>query len=307
MSLAISQSIASDGQTTAQARVPFAQGVSVTSGLVSNPGLSFIGSATTGWYSPAANQMAATAGGVQALLLTSTGVTFPLAVTFSGNQSVTGSFTVSGPTTLNGNTTIGDAGTDTLTVNATGTFSGNQTFNGTVTVPNASFSNAKLANVATQTIKGRTTAGSGAPEDLTATQATAILNPFVGDSGSGGTKGLAPAPASGDATARKILEADGTWKFPTIRSIGRFVGSTGATVVTRGVTLSNTGTGLYTATLSPAMADTNYIIQVTPEDGTLAGVAAIITSKTISSFNIEQRTAAAAYNPAFLSIIVSVV
>lgn len=77
-----------------------------------------------------------------------------------------------------------------------------------------SVTNAKLANMATQTIKGRTTAGTGDPEDLTATQATAILNSMVGDSGSGGTKGLVPAPAAGDAAAVKFLKADGTWEVP---------------------------------------------------------------------------------------------
>jgi len=46
---------------------------------------------------------------------------------------------------------------------------------------------------------------------LTAAQATATLNAVVGDSGSGGTKGLVPAPASGDAAASKFLKADGTW------------------------------------------------------------------------------------------------
>ena len=34
---------------------------------------------------------------------------------------------------------------------------------------------------------------------------------MVGDSGSGGTKGAVPAPASGDAAANKFLKADGTW------------------------------------------------------------------------------------------------
>lgn len=34
---------------------------------------------------------------------------------------------------------------------------------------------------------------------------------LVGDSGSGGTAGLAPAPAAGDAAAAKYLKADGTW------------------------------------------------------------------------------------------------
>lgn len=38
-----------------------------------------------------------------------------------------------------------------------------------------SITNAKLADMATQTIKGRTTAGTGAPEDLTAAQAATIL------------------------------------------------------------------------------------------------------------------------------------
>lgn len=73
-----------------------------------------------------------------------------------------------------------------------------------------SVTNAKLANMAQATIKGRASgAGTGDPTDLTGTQATAVLDAFVGDSGSGGTKGLVPAPASGDAT--KFLRGDGTF------------------------------------------------------------------------------------------------
>lgn len=69
--------------------------------------------------------------------------------------------------------------------------------------------NSKLATVATQTIKGRTTALAGNVEDLTPTQVTAMLNTMVGDSGSGGTKGLVPAPAAGDAT--KFFTGAGTY------------------------------------------------------------------------------------------------
>jgi len=74
--------------------------------------------------------------------------------------------------------------------------------------------NAQLATMATMTIKGNNTGGSATPTDLTATQTTAILNAMVGDSGSGGTKGLAPAPASGDTAAGKFLKANGTWAVP---------------------------------------------------------------------------------------------
>lgn len=51
---------------------------------------------------------------------------------------------------------------------------------------------------------------------LTATEATSILNNFVGDSGAGGTKGLVPAPAAGDAAANRFLKADGTWAAPSV-------------------------------------------------------------------------------------------
>lgn len=40
---------------------------------------------------------------------------------------------------------------------------------------------------------------------------TSNLSDFVGDSGSGGVKGLVPAPAAGDAAANKFLKADATW------------------------------------------------------------------------------------------------
>lgn len=84
------------------------------------------------------------------------------------------------------------------------------TFTGTVTLPNDTVTNAMAANMAQSTIKGRAvSAGTGDPTDLTATQATAILDAFTGDSGSGGVKGLVPAPASGDAT--KFLKGNGTW------------------------------------------------------------------------------------------------
>lgn len=66
--------------------------------------------------------------------------------------------------------------------------------------------NAKLANMATATFKGRTTGGTGDPEDLTATQATALLN-----NATTSLKGLVPAPVT--ATG-KFLRDDLTWVIP---------------------------------------------------------------------------------------------
>ncbi|MET0646968.1 MAG: DUF4214 domain-containing protein [Pyrinomonadaceae bacterium] len=74
--------------------------------------------------------------------------------------------------------------------------------------------NTKLANVPTATLKGRTTAGIGDPEDLTTAQAAALLPAVAGDAGSGGVKGLVPAPGAGDAAAGKYLDAGGAWSVP---------------------------------------------------------------------------------------------
>ena len=83
---------------------------------------------------------------------------------------------------------------------------GDVTGSGALTIAADAVTNAKLANVATATIKGRATAGTGDPEDLTGTQATALLDAFTS-----GAKGL--APASGGGTTN-FLRADGSWAAP---------------------------------------------------------------------------------------------
>lgn len=107
-----------------------------------------------------------------------------------------------------------NTGDQTITLTGDVTGSGSGSFAATIAnlavtsakIADDAVGNDKLANMAQGTIKGRATAGTGDPEDLTGTQATALLDVFTS-----GAKGL--APASGGGTTN-FLRADGTWAAP---------------------------------------------------------------------------------------------
>jgi hypothetical protein len=126
--------------------------------------------------------------------------------------------------------------------------------------------NSELADMAQATIKGRAAgAGTGDPQDLTATQATAILNEFTGDSGGGGLKGLVKAPATGDAI--KLLKGDATW-------VGGIVLLTSGTV-TNQATLdivltayaAYRGLTFYLTSWKPATDNINLLVRVSTNGG----------------------------------------
>lgn len=177
----------------------------------------------------------------------------------TGTTGVPGTMTAATDTVLRRNS--GDLGFGQLAVNHLG---------------NSIVSNAKLAQMATQTIKGRTTTGTGDPEDLTMTQIVAMLDTHFGNTdwrtgggggvvgatyfnGTGGTlaKGTPVCLASFDAGSGNpgmaAADADGAGLMPCIGILGVAVanGATGVPIISGGeITGLNTssysvGTRLY--------------------------------------------------------------
>jgi hypothetical protein len=177
-------------------------------------------------------------------------------------SSVAATGTVTG-SNLSG-TNTGDQ-TITLTGNVTG--SGTGSF--ATTIAAGVVTNSMLANVATSTFKGRTTAGSGSPEDLTGTQATALLDTFTST-----LKGL--APSSGGGTTN-FLRADGTWATPP---------GGGGTVTSVSVVTANGVSGsVANATTTPAITLT--LGAITPSSVAATGT---VTGSNLSGTNTGDQT-----------------
>lgn len=102
LALALTQSLASDGQTTASVRIPFAQGVSALRGTVAAPAYSFSIDLDTGLYSPTVNQLGLSAGGVAVLTATSTAVTIPLPLSLTTPLALAQGGTGASLTAVNG-------------------------------------------------------------------------------------------------------------------------------------------------------------------------------------------------------------
>lgn len=113
--------------------------------------------------------------------------------------------------------------------------------------------------------KGNNTGTAGPVVDMSKATATALLNPVIGDTGSGGAQGLVPSPAAGDAAKGKVLRASGAFGYPMFAH-GGFVGATGAAVGTaNNLSCTRNGTGDYTFAFGAAAASANYMVLVTQQ------------------------------------------
>jgi hypothetical protein len=154
---------------------------------------------------------------------------------------------------LNQNTT-GNAATVTTNANLTGpvTSVGNAT-----TIQNGVVTNAMMANVPTQTFKGRTTAGAGAPQDLTVAQAMTLLN-------LAGTN-------TGDQTITLTGDVAGTGTGSFATTVSRINGTQLSGLPT-GLLKNTTGTGVPSIALNsdlPVMTSTvGGAVPTPPNDAT---------------------------------------
>lgn len=101
------------------------------------------------------------------------------------------------------------------------------------------------------------------------------VNTLVGDSGSGGTKGLAPAPAAGDGAAGKFLKADGTWSLGVTSGLNELTGD-----VTAGP-----GSGAQVATIvnverSAVAAGTTFAVLANDASGNMSEITQFVTDAT---------------------------
>ncbi len=147
-----------------------------------------------------------------------------------------------------------NTGVTTITYTGDVTGSGSSSGSTALTIANDAVTNAKAANMATQTIKGRTTAGTGDPEDLTAAQAAAViqasLNPTIAWSG------VFKAPE--DETVYLVLKAPFAFTITEVTTRTE-VGTSTCTFKIDGTSLGGTANSASTSEQSQTHSSSNAV------------------------------------------------
>lgn len=114
----------------------------------------------------------------------------------------------------------------------------------------------------------------------------ALYADFIGDSGSGGVKGLVPAPPAGSAALGYVLLANGGWGLPTRNFYASRTVTTNAAILASDYTvLADATVGALAVTLPSAASSNGRILNVKKVDGsanlvTVSGDASIDGSST---------------------------
>jgi hypothetical protein len=148
-----------------------------------------------------------------------------------------------------------------------------------------------LANWTVLLFAAPVTSVAGLTGAISATGLTAALNTFAGDTGTGGTQGLVPAPAAGYAAANRYLKADGTFAIIAVAQVTgaaplaspTFTGTPGGPTATVG---TNTGQFATTAFVQAALAALpSYVTTFNSRTGAV--------SPTTGDYSVGQVTGAA--------------
>jgi hypothetical protein len=163
---------------------------------------------------------------------------------------------------------------------------GDLTADRTLSIQNNGIGYGLLAQAPAHVFVGNNTGSTANLLNLTPTQATAELNAFVGDAGAGGTKGLVPAPATGDAAAGKFLAANGSWLLPSVAQYNP------ASVAITGGTISGTAVGNLPAPSGSGDAATKGYADALLVNSSLSGIP---TAPTAAASNSSTQLATTAY------------
>jgi hypothetical protein len=100
-------------------------------------------------------------------------------------------------------------------------------------------------------------------------EATAALNPFVGDSGTGGLQGLVPAPSAGDAAAKKFLSASGDFEAIDAGDISGIPSLSGDNTWTGYNAFAGIGTTIRAVTANDSVNSDDHTIECNATSGNI--------------------------------------